>query len=99
MRGIECEEWEEGERKRRERGREEGRESSRTIGGEKEKREKRATSPRERGGREGCLLVIRQNDSERERVREPERESLYIFDGAACHDCVCVCVSPECEAR
>lgn len=39
------------------------------IGGGKEKREKRATIPREQRGREG-LLVIRQKDSEQVRVRE-----------------------------
>lgn len=53
----------------------------------------RATSPREQGGREGCLLVIRQTESER--VRVSQRESLYIFHGTGFHDCV----SPECEAR
>lgn len=41
MRGTVCKEWEEGERNTRE----EGRESSRAIGGEKEKREQRVTSP------------------------------------------------------
>ncbi len=50
-------------------GRDEGRESSRTIGGGKEEREKKATSQREQGGREAYLLVIRQTVSERVRAR------------------------------
>lgn len=46
-----------------------------------------------RAGREECLLVIRQKESEWVRVRE--RESLYIFHGTRLHDFL----SPEYEAR
>lgn len=49
----------------------EGRESSRTIGGGKEKREKRATSPGERGRREGGLFIG--HTSERKRAGENQR--------------------------
>lgn len=65
-RGLVREEWEEGERN----GREEGSESSGTIGGEKEKRrpKQRVHESRERG-REGCLLVIRQGESQGQQER------------------------------
>lgn len=59
MRGTVCKEWEEGQSESRE----EGRESSRRLGGEK-----RAASPCKQGEREEHLLVICQ--SEWVRVRE-----------------------------
>lgn len=89
MRGIECKEVGGGRARKR---REEGRESSRTIGGGKEEREKRATSPGEQGGRGGLFIG---HTSERERAGESQRLSLYIFHGTGFHDCV----SAECEAR
>lgn len=75
MRGKECKEWEEGERKRRE----EGRESSRTFGRGKEKR---ATSPGERRRREGELFIGNtsgEQASERQRERERDRACTYFM--------------------
>lgn len=72
MRGNKCNEWEEGERKRRE----EGRESIRTIGGGKENREKRPTVPGEQGGRVVYWSYVRKRTSESETERE--RELVHI---------------------
>lgn len=62
------------------------RESSRTIGGERVEEgrgEQRVHASRE-GGRGGCLLVIRQEESERgESQREGERACTY-FMGQDC---------------
>lgn len=77
-----SEQWQEGGEKRERGGKREG---SRTIGGERVEEgrgEQRVYASRE-GGREGCLLVIRQEESERGRVREREKACTY-FMGQDC---------------